>query len=388
MFPWKSKNLYSILLTSLSAVMGVSLISPVLPNIRKALQLTDLQTGTIITLYTLPAVLLAPIAGSLIDFYGRRTVLIPSLFLFGGAGFAVSFVHSYPILILLRITQGIGGTSLALISRTLVGDLFEGSQQQSVMGLNDSTLAIGAALFPFLGGYLGLYDWSFPFMLYLFPILVGAFTAIILETVPLQKDHEPTAYIKQGFNLIKDPYTTLYLLITFLSFVLLYGGIQTASPLFLSDRFGYGAGTIGFLMTFMAISMAIVSLLNGILVESIGNRSLVLTGFSLYAFGLVCLGMSSTFLPIVVGFVIFGCGHGLLLPSLNTLIVRLVDNERRGAIMAYRTVSARLGQSFGPMFFPMIGFIAPYDTVFVGTGLLLFAGLLPGIYISGTNRPR
>ncbi len=381
MFPWKSKHLYPILLTSLSAVMGVSLISPVLPRIQEVLNLTDLQTGSIVTLYTLPAVPLALAAGPLIDRYGRRTVLVPSLMLFGGAGFSVSFINSFQPLILLRITQGIGATSLVLISRTLVGDLFEGNQQQSVMGLNDSILALGAAIYPFIGGYLGQQDWSLPFSLYLFPALIGILSAWMLRRVPIDNSSKVVSYPGGGISILGDVRTVLYLSLTFLSFLLLYS-IQAVSPLYVNGRFGYGSGSIGVLLTLMAFAIAFVSLINGFLAKRIDNRWLVITGLGLYSVGLLLLGSSETYPGLLAGFLVFGAGHGLNLPCLNTLIVRLVETNKRGTLMSYRTVSVRIGQTLAPTIFPLIGQFVGYGMLFVSTGILLMVGVGLGTLVS------
>lgn len=53
-------------------VLGNSMLIPVLPDIREALNLSPVQVSLIITLFSLPAGLIIPITGFLSDRYGRK----------------------------------------------------------------------------------------------------------------------------------------------------------------------------------------------------------------------------------------------------------------------------------------------------------------------------
>ncbi len=70
------------------------------------------QVGFLITVFTLPGILLTPVAGVLSDRYGRRRVLVPSLFLFGVAGVAGALATDFGLLLVLRTLQGVGAEAL------------------------------------------------------------------------------------------------------------------------------------------------------------------------------------------------------------------------------------------------------------------------------------
>jgi MFS family permease len=150
--PWRSSALYVILSSSLMGVMGVSLITPVLPDLRAVFTITDAQVGLVITAYTLPGVFLTPFIGLVADRVGRRRVIIPLLFLFGVAGAAISFAGSFTEVLVLRFVQGIGASALVTLAVTLIGDFYDGAQRDAVMGFNGSMLGTGAALYPLIGG--------------------------------------------------------------------------------------------------------------------------------------------------------------------------------------------------------------------------------------------
>ena len=85
----RDPNLHIIFSITLFAVMGVASITPAFPQIIKHYKLTVQQIGYLITVFTLPGIFLTPFMGILADKYGRKTILFPSMIIFGIAGIAV-----------------------------------------------------------------------------------------------------------------------------------------------------------------------------------------------------------------------------------------------------------------------------------------------------------
>ena len=75
--------LLSISFIPLLMVLGNSMLIPVLPEIRSALNISQLQVSLLITLFSVPAGIVIPISGILSDRFGRKKVMIPSLLLYG-----------------------------------------------------------------------------------------------------------------------------------------------------------------------------------------------------------------------------------------------------------------------------------------------------------------
>jgi MFS transporter, ACDE family, multidrug resistance protein len=83
---YRDHNLHVLFGVTLMAVLGVSSITPALPEIRDAFGVTSGQVGLLITVFTLPGIALTPILGILSDRHGRKKILTPALLLFGVAG--------------------------------------------------------------------------------------------------------------------------------------------------------------------------------------------------------------------------------------------------------------------------------------------------------------
>lgn len=79
----------SIASIPLVMTLGNSMLIPVLPTIEKKLKISSFQVSMIITLYSIVAIILIPIAGYLSDRIGRKKVIIPSLLIAG----ILSLIH-------------------------------------------------------------------------------------------------------------------------------------------------------------------------------------------------------------------------------------------------------------------------------------------------------
>ena len=176
--PWKSRAMYVILSCSLIGVMGVSMISPILPELRDVFGVSDQRVGLVITAYTLPGVFLSPFVGLIADRLGRRRVVIPLLVVFGISGTSISFVTEFRSVIALRLLQGVGASGLITMSVTLIGDLYTGPRKDAVLGLNGSVISVGAAVYPFVGGALAVIRWTVPFLFFSVALGIGVLAVV------------------------------------------------------------------------------------------------------------------------------------------------------------------------------------------------------------------
>ena len=119
-------NLQIVFGVTLMAVLGVSSITPAFPTIIQELGVTSLGIGLLITVFTFPGGILTPVLGVFADRYGRKRVLVPSLFLFGIAGGACVLAQDFTILLILRFFKGVGAASLGALNVTIIGDLYDG----------------------------------------------------------------------------------------------------------------------------------------------------------------------------------------------------------------------------------------------------------------------
>jgi MFS family permease len=372
--PWRSSTLYVVLSCSLMGVMGVSLVSPVLPDLRPVFGVSDAQVGLVITAYTLPGVFVTPFVGLVADRFGRRRVIVPLLFLFAAAGAGVAVARTFAEVIALRFLQGVGASALITLAVTLIGDVYEGRRRDAVMGLNGSTIGTGAAFYPLLGGALAGIRWNAPFLFFGFGAVVGLFALVALREPDAERSTDVRTYLGRLRAVAVLPEAVAIFVALFVAFFIFYGAVLTAMPLLLSDAFGLGSGRIGATLSTVALASAAVSSQYGRLSEWRTASELVALGFVAYGVGLLAVRLAPSPAAVAAALLVFGVGFGVVMPSIDTAVVTLVDDDLRAGVMGMRTSMLRLGQTLGPVGFTVTADVAFPTTVGGYRTLLVVAG--------------
>jgi len=345
----RDPNLHVVFAITLAAMLGVSSVAPVFPDVARALDVTPEAVGLLITVFTLPGIVLTPVLGIFADRYGRKQVLVPALVLFAVAGSACSLARSFEVLLALRFLQGVGAASLGSLNVTVLGDLYRGRNLTRAMGYNASVLSVGTAAYPAIGGALALLGWYVPFAL---PILgLGVAVAVLfrLETVEVPGKTDLRPYLKEALKGMGSRKVLGLLLATTLTFVVLYGAYTTFIPLHLSARFGSSAFGIGLIMTVGSLSTALTASNLGSLSRHLSQERLIHLGFGLYALSFVVIPWLPGHWWVALPVALFGMAQGLNYPCVLSLLAGLAPTEHRGIFMSANGVALWSGQTLGPL---------------------------------------
>jgi len=343
------RNLQLLFGVTLMAILGVSSIIPALPDIMDGLDISPVQIGLVISVFTLPGILISPIVGVLADRVGRKVILIPSLFLFGGFGFSCFFAQSFQQLLVLRFLQGFGAGPLGVLYATMIGDLYEGRELGQAMGYNSSVLSMGTAGFPAIGGVLALIGWNYPFLLPLLAIPLGLTILKYLDVPEPKKSGSLKKYFKDAFKLMKTRQALSLFATTLLTFVILYGPIVTFMPILLDTKFGANPASIGMVFLVSSGFSGLAAFQLGRLSNLLGNRTLLASASVLYGLSMVLLPNSPGMWQIVPPVICFGLAQGLNIPTIMTMLTSLAPMEQRGAFMAANGLLLRLSQTLAPL---------------------------------------
>ncbi|WP_031480533.1 MFS transporter [Maridesulfovibrio frigidus] len=360
----KNKNLRIVFTVTLMAVMGVSSIIPSLPLMIKELGISPSSIGLVFTVFTLPGIIFAPLAGIFADRIGRKKILVPSLILFGLAGIGCFFAPDYKWLLALRVIQGIGAAAIGVLCLTIIGDLFTGEDRIKAMGLNASVLSIGTAILPALGGALAQINWQAPFLL--------ASTALPLAWVVAYKldSPEPTSngafmkYLNAAISGMKNRQVIGLFAISTLTFIILYGPIVTYLPILLSSRFGSSPIMIGFVISSASFVTAIAASQMGRLIHIMSQTKMIALSAFAYAAAMILLPNSSAALWCIIPVCFFGLGQGLNLPNTMSMITAIAPMEQRAIFMAINGMLLRVGQTIAPILMGLIYAGFGLDSVF------------------------
>jgi len=347
-------NLQIIFGVTLMAVLGVASITPAFPRIIHELGVSSLGIGLLISVFTLPGVILTPVLGVFADRYGRKRILVPSIFLFGIAGGACALARDFNLLLILRFFQGVGAASLGSLNVTIIGDLYPGKERAAAMGYNASVLSVGTAAYPAIGGVLAMVAWYYPFVLPLLAIPLGFVVLFSLKNPEPKIKQHLKEYFRNIFKSINNRQVVGIFLGCIVTFIILYGPILTYFPLLLGNSFGASPLIIGLLISAMSLTTAYTASQLGKLTKIYSERTILKVTFLLYGSALLMIPFIPNLPLFLIPIFIYGIAHGLNFPCFQTLLAGLAPMEYRGAFMSINGMVLRLGQTLGP---PLMGVI-------------------------------
>lgn len=359
----KGKKLDLLALASIPLLMtlGNSMLIPILPLIEREIDISSFQSSLIITVYSVVAIILIPIAGYLSDKIGRKKVIIPSLILtgIGGAIAAVAaFIMDDPYFLILvgRFLQGIGAAGAFPVVIPTVGDMFKDEDDVSAgLGIIETSNTFGKVLSPILGAALALVVWYFPFVF--IPILAVIAIALIgfLVKPPKEEQNEKEESFKKFLQLIKDVFRNngRWLLSTFLigciNMFILFGFLFHFSTL-LEEQYNMDGVWKGFVLAVPLLFLCIASFVAG---KKIGENKIVMKwvifiGNTIVVLSLFFVKEDTTLILISVLLSVAGIGIGMSLPSLDALITQGVEKNIRGTVTSLYSSMRFLGVAAGP----------------------------------------
>lgn len=385
--PWRLPSLQVILASTVVLPLGVPLLSPVLPAISDAFAITDAQTSLLITAYFVPGIVLSPVIGLLADQFGRRQIMIWSLFAFGVTGGLAAFTSDFTLILVLRLLQGTASAGVFILTVTLISDLFEGVQRNAVLGVNAAVLFAGAAIYPFVGGALGEIDWHVPFLLYLLAVPVGFFAIRALEEPGAVRPKTGPSYLRGAADALPAREAGALYGATFLLEAIAFGTILTALPFVLTADFDATPVVIGLVLTIQTVAAAVVALENGRFARRWSNHRLVALSFLCYGLGLGLVWAGTSVALITVGTILVGVGFGLALPSVDAAIGHIAPPEYRAGALSIRNGTTFLGRSAGPIVYTSLAIVTGYSALLLASGVIALAVGIAGVaYSNGTPR--
>ncbi len=372
----QNRNLTVIFLITLVGVMGVASITPAFPSIIKHFGITPTQVTMLITVFTLPGIFLAPVIGVLADNFGRKTILVPSLLLFGLAGLGCFFTKDWHVLLALRFFQGIGAASLGMLNITLIGDLFEGPKRGEIMGYNASVLSVGTATYPAVGGALAMAGWQFPFLLTFLAIPTALMIIFWLKNPEPDKKQNLKEYLKRTWKNVNQKTVWGLFILNILLFVILYGAYLSYFPQLMEERMQFTPLYIGLFMSGFSVVTAITSSQLKRINRILKPKTQLQTGFGLYLVSMLLLSFSSQWWQLFFPVVTFGIAHGMIIPGIQTLLVGFAPITERAGFMSINGMVLRLGQTTGPIIIGLFYALGGTGTAFIGGAVVAVVMLL------------
>jgi MFS transporter, DHA1 family, tetracycline resistance protein len=393
-----------VLITVLLDSLGVGLIIPVGPTLVGSFLGSDLtQTshafGWLLALYSLMQFLFAPVLGGLSDRFGRRTVILPSLF---GAGMSYLISARAPALSWLfvgRVISGITGASFSAAT-SYIADVTPPEKRAQSFGLVGAAFGLGFIVGPAIGGALGGVDIRLPYYvaagLNLVNLLYGFF---VLPESLRPENRRPFSFARANpfgalRNLTRHP-IVLGLTGTMFCSYMAQWILQGVWALYTETRFHWSMADVGVSFMVVGVAMAVVQgALIRMVIPWLGERRALLSALTMSALGFVGFGLCDRgWLMYLITFP-FALG-GIAGPATQALISREVGPSEQGELQGSLTSLASLTAIVGPVLgSALLGRFGPEDArphvpgaPFFAAALLIVCGFLLALRLFARTPP-
>lgn len=375
--PYTDPNLWLLFAVTLVAVGNVSSVAPAFPRIVDVFGISRVQVGWIVTAYSLPGIVSAPVAGILADRLGRKRVLVPTLVIFGTAGGACALARSMWLLLALRAIQGLAAAPLVGLAITMIGDRYVGRTQATAIGYNASVLNVGTAMYPAVGGGLAALAWFWPFALPLLAVPVAGAIAWKMEAPPLDRAQTLSDYLSVASGRLMDVRVLGLLGVNLGIFILIFGAFLTYVPELLDERFASPPALAGLVLAGASVSSGLVATQLGRLTSFISSERLIQLSLVIDAVALALMPLAPAWWGVGAASVLFGVAQGINQPALQTRLAELSTDASRGVILSVNGMILRLGQAIGPL---LLGSALTFgdigDVFLAAAGVALLVGAL------------
>ncbi len=360
----RSAALGFIFITIFIDVLGLGIIIPVMPKLLETLGHVDVSTaskysGWLTFVYASMQLVFASIMGNLSDRYGRRPILLVSLFGFSIDYTFMAFAPTIAWLFVGRFIAGVTGATTATAT-AYIADISTGHKRSANFGLVGAASGFGFIIGIALGAYLGALDIKFPFIAAAaFAFFNGLYGYFVLPE-SLKPEHRRKFEWKRANPIgsiirIFTKHTELAGLIGAITLVYIaQKAIEYLLSFYLIEKFHWSLSSIGTLGIF--IGVLLVGIQGGLIrytIPKFGQQKNIVYGLIFYAIGLTLIAFVKQGWMMYL-YMIPYCLGGISGPALQAFATDKVAKNEQGELQGAFTTMNSVSVIVGPLLFSYI----------------------------------
>lgn len=349
-----------ILVTVVLDTLAFGVMAPVLPKLLVTLQGGDTASaatmlGIFGTAWAVMQFLFSPVLGSLSDRFGRRPIILISVFGLGLDYVLMALAPNVMWLFIGRVLAGITGANYATAG-AYVADTTTPEERPKRYGLIGAAWGFGFVVGPAFGGFLAGFDLRAPFWVSAGLCVVSALYGFFVLPESLPKDkrspfHWKSANFFGSLKLLRSM-PLLFGLAIAMFFMRLAHDINPAiAVIYTQFRYSWNELEVGYMLAVVGISSIIVqALLIGPAVKKLGERGALALGLTCGGISFLMYGLAPTGWAFLAG-IPFGALMGLATPSLQGIVTRSVGPSDQGKLQGALGSVMSIATIVAPMLF-------------------------------------
>lgn len=273
------------------------IITGIIQMVAHDLHVTTSTAGLLVTSLALSAAIGAPIVIALTINMDRRKILTWTLIIFILSNFITSISHSFEMVMITRILQGISGGTAIVVAMAVATRLVEREKRGTAIGIIlmglSSSLVLGVPIGTFLSSMIG---WKALFaaigVITLIPLIV------VYRRIPSMKEQEPVT-LRMQLSILKDKRILLAVAVT-LFYVGGYSTLFTYLTPFLQASANLSITEISGILLLAGICSFLGSSLGGMAADKKGPIFTIFSGIILQIMMLMLLAFVTGNLVVMV----------------------------------------------------------------------------------------
>jgi DHA1 family multidrug resistance protein-like MFS transporter len=362
-----------------TAMLGLGIISPILPIYAQSLGATLTQVGLLSSAWSISRLVFTAPIGRFSDRSSKKRIIAAGLLVYAVVSLLYSFAWDFTSLVTIRLLHGLGSAMSMPIAMAYAAEITPKGREGRFMGMMNFAMFGGMGLGPLIGGYLSdVFTLSAPFY-----VMAGITAFSLAMTVFLLPDDKGrrtvTADTKGVFRRVLSKRVLRAVFVYRTVAALGRGSIMTFLSIYMGlpiedGGLGLSLSATGFVLSTGQFASALLQQPFGELADRYNKIALTLAGGVLGAFGMALLPFADGFWTILAAQLTFSAGSALGMPAL-TAIVAIEGRELGiGTTMSVLQSAMSLGMIAGPLVSGVLGDILGLKPIFFIGSTIILAG--------------
>lgn len=348
------RDVWVLFITALINRLGTMVLPFLVLYLTRELQFSVSQSGLIIALYGVGAMVTAPLSGMLCDRFGAGKILKLSLVLSSICLFIFPLFTSLGSVFALTILLAITTEMFRPASATLITTSVQPQQRKMAYALYRQAISIGLSIGPAVGGFLAGVSFFYIFLVDGLTSLAGGVIAILampsrsgapakgeVEPVPGQAD--PSLRVWKDLHFIYYLIALLPILITFFQHL-------STMPLYMVRNLKLSEAAYGLSFTFNTVLVILFEVPLNFYTSHWSFRRALPLGALLIGLGFGCLMFARDFWSVLATVFIWSVGEMMFLPGTAAYVAEIAPPNRQGQYMGFYTMAFSVAFTIGPWF--------------------------------------